>query len=582
MIVVHVTHEAVEKMGGIGAVISGLTTADAYAKNVSRTILVGPLLATDKPVNLRLGQGGHVVYSSLDAIHTPPWREKFLPIERTYDVGIVYGHRPIDEPCSGRKIEAEVILVDVFHSNRARLNLFKGELFKKFGIPSDRFEGVWEFEEYVRLAEPGFEALRVIGCNGSAQQQVVVLAHEYMGMPLALKAILAGSPNTRTVFYAHEVASVRPIVEMSQGHDTMFYNVLAEASQGDQEVQDLFPQVHENYKHPLVRAARYCDRVFAVGDFVREELRFLDRHFRTMEIDLVYNGIPSMPTNLEENRASRARMRAYCKNLFGFAPTWVLTHVARPVLSKGVWRDLAVLHHMEPLLAARNETAVYFMLGTLAGQRRPQDIRQMERVYGWPLVHEQGYPDLCQGEEVVGQSVEFFNRGHQAVRAVLVNQWDWNRAVCGDRMPEGMTFRDARAGTDVELGLSIYEPFGISQLEPLCFGALCAVSNVCGCMGFARRADGGPSGAGNVLEADFTTLDQPMDIPQLLGLTIAQRDRIEAREAARLAGILVERLPRDEKALAALIASGQAQADRMSWERVVEDYLLPSLTRAAH
>ena len=163
MIVVHVTHEAVEKMGGIGAVISGLSTADAYARNVSRTILVGPLLGRTSPVNLRLGHGGHVLYSSLDAIHTPPWREKFMPIERTYDVGIVYGRRPIDEPCTGRRIEAEVILVDVFHSNRDRLNLFKGELYKKFGVASDRFENVWEFEEYVRLAEPGFEALKVIG-----------------------------------------------------------------------------------------------------------------------------------------------------------------------------------------------------------------------------------------------------------------------------------------------------------------------------------------------------------------------------------------------------------------------------------
>jgi hypothetical protein len=579
MIVVHVTHETVEKVGGIGAVISGLSTADAYARNVTRTILVGPLLATDRPVNLRLGQGGHVIYSSLDAIHTPPWREKFLPIEKTYDVGIIYGRRPVDEPCTGRKIEAEVILVDVFHSNRARLNLFKGELFKKFGIPSDRFEDSWEYEEYVRLAEPGFEALKVIGCNGD--QPIVILAHEYMGMPLALKTVLAGSPNTRTVFYAHEVASIRPIVEKSAGHDTMFYNVMEQAARKDLEVQDIFPQVHDNYKHPLVRAARYCDRVFAVGDYVRDELRFLDRHFRTMEVDLVYNGIPSQAITLDEKRASRSRMRAYCRNLFGAEPTWVLTHVARPVLSKGVWRDLAVLHHMEPLLAARGESAVYFMLGTLAGQRRPQDVRQMERVYGWPLVHEKGYPDLCQGEEVVGQSVEYFNRGHQAVRAVLVNQWDWNRQACGDRMPNDMTFRDVRTGTDVELGLSVYEPFGISQLEPLCFGALCVVSSVCGCTGFARRAANGKGEAGNVLVADFITLDRQMDIPELEALTIADRDRIEAREAHRLAGLIVERLPRDDKALRAAITAGHAQADHMSWERVVEDYLMPSLHRAS-
>ena len=143
MIVVHVTHEAVEKVGGIGAVIAGLMTAEAYDEAVSRTILLGPLLATDRPVNRRLGEGGQVIYSSLDAIETPPWREKFHPIERTYDVGIIYGKRSVADPCTGRQVDAEVLLVDVFHSNQKRLNLFKAELFRKFAVPSRQFEDVW-------------------------------------------------------------------------------------------------------------------------------------------------------------------------------------------------------------------------------------------------------------------------------------------------------------------------------------------------------------------------------------------------------------------------------------------------------
>ena len=80
MIVVHVTHEAVGKIGGIGAVVDGLATADAYADRVSRTILLGPLFSTDGPVNLRLGPTGRVRYSSLDEVEGPPWREKFRPI----------------------------------------------------------------------------------------------------------------------------------------------------------------------------------------------------------------------------------------------------------------------------------------------------------------------------------------------------------------------------------------------------------------------------------------------------------------------------------------------------------------------
>ena len=66
MNVVHVTHEAAEKIGGIGAVIAGLVNAEPYRQTVSRTILLGPLLHTSQPPDLRLGEGGKVYYSSVD------------------------------------------------------------------------------------------------------------------------------------------------------------------------------------------------------------------------------------------------------------------------------------------------------------------------------------------------------------------------------------------------------------------------------------------------------------------------------------------------------------------------------------
>ncbi len=578
MNVVHVTHEVVEKIGGIGAVIAGLVTAEAYQQKVSRTILIGPLLDTSRPVNLRLGEGGKILYSSLDGVYPSPWRERFMPIERTYDVGIIYGRRRVQEPCNGKTVEVEALVIDVFHANRNRLNLFKAELFKKFAVPSERFESIWEYEEYVRLAVPAVEALGALGCfeNG---QKTVILAHEYMGMPTVLKAVLDGKPNTRTVFYAHEVASVRPIVEKTPGHDTMFYNVLRAGMDEGRTLEQVFPEVFDNYKHPLVKAARYCDHVFAVGDYIEQELHFLDPHFRTMDVDLVYNGVPTSPVTLEAKNQSMERMRTYSANLFGARPTWVFTHVCRPVLSKGLWRDLGVLHPMDAMLTGVGETAVYFLLGTLAGQRRPQDVRHMERVYGWPVAHEEGYPDLCGGEEVLGDMCDNFNRNHQAIRAVLVNQWDWNRRCVGERMPQDMTFADIRRGTDVEFGLSVYEPYGISQFEPLSCGALCAVSNVCGCAGFARRASGGQE-VDNILVADYLKVAQGLSLEQLHDLPTSERDRIESQENLRLAKLILQRLPRDSQTVARRIAAGSDLAAKMSWEHVVEDYFLPSLERA--
>jgi len=580
MIVVHVTHEAVEKIGGIGAVIAGLVNTDAYAEAVSRTILLGPLFNTDEPVDRRLGAEGKVLYSSLDGIEPEQYVRMFRAVERTYDVGIVYGTRVIDDPYTGRETEAEVLLVDVFHYNQDRLNLFKAELWKKFKIPSADFESIWDYEQYVRLAEPGLEAINRL--NGrEAHEPMLLLSHEYMGMPTALKAELDGGPHVRTVFYAHEVASVRPIVEDMPGHDTMFYNVLQQATDAGQTIEDVFPGVRSNYKHSLVKAARHCDHVFAVGDYVVDELRFLDRHFDRLDIDLVYNGIPARSLTLAQRQESRGRMQQYAANLFGYRPEWVFTHVARPVRSKGLWRDLRVLHELEPMLSERDERAVYFMLGTLAGQRKPRTVRQMERVYGWPVAHEVGYPDLAGGEEDLWHMFDAFNRDHENIRVVLVNQWDWRRELCGLRMPEDMTFADIRMGTDVEFGLSVYEPFGISQFEGLSFGALCLVSNVCGCMGSARKAIGAGDGFDNVIEGDFLRVPAAMTVPHLLNMPKALRDEVEASEGRRLAGILAERLPRSEATLKRYMELGYELAEKMSWERVVRDYFLPSLDRAA-
>ncbi|MCK4277481.1 MAG: hypothetical protein KAX78_13255, partial [Phycisphaerae bacterium] len=143
-----------------------------------------------------------------------------------------------------------------------------------------------------------------------------------------------------------------------------------------------------------------------------------------------------------------------------------------------------------------------------------------------------------------------------------------------------MTFMDMRCGTDVEFGLSVYEPFGISQLEPLSFGALCVVSNVCGCTGFARSVAGDQGLDDCVMVADFLRVDAQMTVDELLGMPISQRDQIESTEAERLAYLIDERLPRDEHTMQRRIERGRQLAQGMSWQHVVRDYFLPALGRA--
>jgi len=159
----------------------------------------------------------------------------------------------------------EVLLIDVARYDARKIGVFKFRLWEKFGIDSSKYENVWDFEQYMRLAEPAIAAMHALGAASSIEP-CVILSHEYMGMPTALAAILEGDrSNFRTIFYAHEVATMRRIVEGHPGHDTMFYNVMRSAMAAGHYVEDVFGDQSGYYKHALVKAARYCDSIFAVG-----------------------------------------------------------------------------------------------------------------------------------------------------------------------------------------------------------------------------------------------------------------------------------------------------------------------------
>jgi hypothetical protein len=306
--------------------------------------------------------------------------------------------------------------------------------------------------------------------------------------------------------------------------------------------------------------------------------------FRQKPIDLVYNGVPAAAITLEQKLASRELLLQYAENLLGYRPDYVFTHVTRLVPSKALWRDLRVLEHLEWALATQGKRAVLFIVSTaVSAGRRSEDVYRWEREYGWPVGHRADNGDL-QGAEVdfFFRGLEPFHWGRQAIRIVLVNQFGWDRARCGMRMPEAMRFSDLRAGTDLEFGQSIYEPFGIAQVEPLSAGALCVVSNVCGCVGFVRRAAGGLVFP-NLIVGDYTQLPADWHLWSAWdALRIDQpiRDGIEARNSFFVAQQIADRLPRHDADRGRLLEEGQRVAAGMSWETVVQQYLLPGLAAA--
>ncbi len=571
--VVHVTHEAVAKVGGIGAVLDGFFTSGSYLDVVDRSILVGPLFSTEGTVQDRLGEDGEVLYSSVDGMITPEYAPAFQRIEHLYNTGIVYGRRTFFDPKTGIKSSPEVLLFDVRHINRNMLNDFKRRLFEEFGIQSHLYEHLWEFEQYVRLAPPAIAAIKAID---AASEATTIISHEFMGMPTALAAILDPC-EFKTAFYAHEVATMRRIVEEHPGHDTMFYNVMKEAHARGLCVNDVFGDQNVYFKHGLVEASQYCDHIYAVGDYVVDELRFLAPEFDAAGINIVYNGIPSYQIDVAEKMASKNMLQDYCEGLLGYRPDYIFTHVTRLVRSKGLWRDLRVLYNVEREFRTQGKTGVLLLLSTEVSQRPTSDIYHMESCYNWPVGHREGWPDLSGGEANFYTAIQEFNARTRNIKVIFINQFGFSRRHCGMRMPQESEFMDIRKGSDVEFGQSTYEPFGIAQLEPLTFGGICVISSVCGCSGFVRDVTGGEA-VKNVIVADYTNLQTQdyADIEDMLQIGKTIRDRIEASEAERVAMQICSRLPKSEAEMTSMVETGWNLAQNMSWNVVVENYLLGS------
>lgn len=573
----HVTHEAVEKLGGIGTVLEGLITSPVYQEHVARSILVGPCqthVAVDP--TKRLGEEGTVLYSSVDEIDELGLGPKLRPIEWAFNTPIVYGRRTFQTPDKARKGETDVLMIDVFNISQDRLGRFKFRLAETFNIDSSRYDQAWDYDEYTRLAEPAFYALAAL--LSDEEKPCILLSHEFMGMATALKCVLDGPELFRTIFHAHECATARYLVENHPGHDTMFYNALREAQAQGKYVEDVFGDLSHLFRHALVSKSHCCDAVMAVGDYTAKEMHFLGRHFDHHRIELVYNGLPAEPVTLDKRNAGRKMLADYTETILGFRPDVMMTHITRPVLSKGMWRDMQVCDDLDKHFAEDGRKGVLYILTSGGGTRRPQDVRSMEDEYGWPADHRDGYPDLVGPEVDLWRMIEPFNKDHDHVKVVLVNQFGWSPQRIGRRLPEKMDIADLRNAADVEFGMATYEPFGISPLEPLGSGAVCVISNVCGCRGFVEKVvDGQP--CNNVLTADYTQLDQPMDLPEIVNMTDDVRDRIERKESARVADQLLSRIPKNDKARRQLLVDGQRLVQQMGWDQVVENGLVPVLER---
>ena len=571
--VAHVTHEAVVHMGGIGTVLQGLLTSPVYQEAVGRSVFLGPLWDRDdvRDVHSRLGgEGARVIYSGLDGYDPEGLAAKLRPIELAFGVRIVYGTRVfVDAQDPSRTAEAEVVLLDLHAADQRRENEFKAFLYEQHGIECHPFDHNDDFEQWVRLAQPGYAA--IVALTDDRELPGVLISHEYMGMPAALCAAADPAGRFRTLFHGHECTTARGVVEHLPGHDAAFYPAMARAKAKGLSIEDAFGCQRNNYRHQLVSRAGALDAILAVGDDTAAELAFLSDEMSRAPIALCYNGVQCPPMSLDDKLAARRRVLGMLEPLVAFAPDHLLTHVTRPVISKGLWRDLRVLDHLDAKLAARGERAVYLLLTCGATPRSADDATRMHAEYGWPAHHRDGYPDLSGPETDLAHEAVRFNERARAVRAVVVNQFGFSPEALGAWAPEGLTIQDLRQAADAEFGLSVYEPFGIAPVEPLHAGAVCAVTAISGCAGFMRAAGGDESA--NVLIVDFG--DHQHADPA--AMTPGELAAIEDPRCAEIAEELDRRLPRTDAERDAMLRKGQALAGEMTWDRVCQREFIPAL-----
>ena len=196
----------------------------------------------------------------------------------------------------------------------------------------------------------------------------------------------------------------------------------------------------------------------------------------------------------------------------------------------------------------------------------------MEREYGWPVLHSEGWPDLIGGEIDTYRQIQLFNAKSKAIKGLFINQYGFDRSRCGKRVPEDAAFNDLRLASDAEFGLSIYEPFGIAQIETVPFGGVAVLSSSCGAAGLlAERFKDAPIKPFYIV--DYISPGKNLSYESLKGLSIAKRTTMEKQVLAKQAKEIFNVLPLDPAQRKAYLLNAQKFAHGISWEASAENYV---------
>jgi len=169
---VHISHETAKKIGGIGAVLNGMCTTDAYKGYFEKTLFYGPLFGNRTDAAANMAETGELLFSSSNGHGAREYGGLFDKVVEKYNTDIVFGKRSlVDDFDTSKKNAVDVVLVGITAMRQPEVAKFKYRLWEKFGIQSDLYRNDSDYDQYVRIAIPLLEIVE--GLYGTGAQEYV-------------------------------------------------------------------------------------------------------------------------------------------------------------------------------------------------------------------------------------------------------------------------------------------------------------------------------------------------------------------------------------------------------------------------
>ena len=442
------------------------------------------------------------------------------------------------------------------------------------------------------LGQPANEGLRaVIGKN----ETCLLIAQGSIALPSAYAVLMSiteweTSP-LKTLFYAGEVATLSNfLVGLTQisslrpgeacdtfNWDAPFRGLIMYAKQAQAAGQrpchfadfQAFRHVLNENTFNVLRQGNKLHGMLAVSSNVFDELCFLDERylsFNKHSEPLFHHGVQKITCSLKEKISARRGLLSYAKRAWKWPVDpkdhqnfIVLTRISRPVIYKGLMRDIDIAEKMSALLPTK--TFIYLLI--THGQGPGNDALK-------PLVARASN---------IGKTLP-------NLQVRIINGFAWPEEPESGFPSTSLTRDELHRATDVNFCLSMYDSYSIAALESVSCGAICVISSSAG---VAKRVQSLAGYEHNIVIIDYiydlfqSIMNASNEHSQRSDLFFQvshdERQRTEDAVANQAAKLIVEKLPNSKENKNSLIVTGSNLADQMSWDSEVTGGLLPEIRK---